>query len=95
MQALGVNDLFNESTCKLDAMTSAAGTFVSAMIHEAVVIVDEAGTEAAAATVAVCCQESCMMGPPPAVFYANHPFIYYIKHNISDLILFVGDYHGE
>lgn len=94
MQALGVNDLFSGDKCNLDAMSMAAGTYVSDMIHEAVVIVDEAGTEAAAVTVAVCVQESCMMCPPPAVFKADHPFIYYIKHRPSDLILFVGDYHG-
>jgi serpin B len=29
-------------------------------------------------------------GPPPAIFNADHPFIFFIRHNQSGSILFLG-----
>ena len=56
--------------------------------HQAVVIVDEKGTEAAAATGIVVSTESA--SAPPPVFKADHPFIFMIKDNKTDAILFLG-----
>ncbi len=68
------------------------------MIHEAVVIVDEQGTEAAATTVCEV-RKMCLSieEPEPIIeFYANHPFVYYIKHTRApdNTIVFVGAYDG-
>ena len=93
LKTMGLTDLFDPAKSKLDGI-SKAGAYVSVMIHEAVVIVDEAGTEAAAVTVACVTKESCSMSKP-IVFNANHSFVYYIKHQPSNTILFVGDYHGN
>ncbi|WP_367104047.1 serpin family protein [uncultured Psychrobacter sp.] len=57
--------------------------------HKAVVIVDETGTEAAAATGIVAVVTSMPMNPP-VVFKADHPFIFMIKDNKTDAILFLG-----
>ena len=82
LQKLGVNDLFNNA----DLSLIGDKIFVSAIIHEAVVIVDEEGTEAAAVTAITVTLRSA---PKLTLFKADHPFIYYIKHNKSNLILFI------
>jgi serine protease inhibitor len=93
MQQMGVTDIFYPATSKLGNMV--AGAYVSTMIHEAVVIVDEAGTEAAAVTTAVCTLGCARMKPKPIIFNANRSFIYYIKHIPTNTLLFVGDFHGK
>lgn len=91
MKKLGVNDLFQPGDCNLDKMCK--NVFVSVMKHEAVVIVDEEGTEAAAMTVIG--MRECTSVSFPTVFNANHSFIYIIRHIPTHTILFVGDYHGN
>ena len=64
------------------------GTFLSGAVHAADIAVDEMGTGAAAAT-ALGFDES---GPPEPEFTiaADKPFFYLIRHNETDVILFVG-----
>ncbi len=64
---------------------------VSAVIHKAYVDVNEEGTEAAAAT-AVTMRALAMRAPEqaPPVFRADHPFVFLIRDNRSDSILFMG-----
>ena len=63
-------------------------TKIDEVYHQAVVIVDEKGTEAAAATGIVVSTESA--SAPPPVFKADHPFMFMIKDNKTDAILFLG-----
>ena len=68
---------------------------ISKIIHKAVIIVDEEGTEAAAAT-AICMMElQCMMfnREPEINFVADHPFMFYIRETGSNCILFQGQYN--
>lgn len=88
LKASGINDLFTQNA---NLNNIANGIHISKAIHEAVVIVDEEGTEAAAMTVMYA--EKCCY-TPPTVFKADHSFIYYIRHKPTNMILFVGDYHG-
>lgn len=60
---------------------------VDSVIHKAVVEVDEKGTVAAAATAIVIDVTSASYN---AEFEANHPFIFMIKDNKTDAILFLG-----
>ncbi len=62
--------------------------FVDSVIHKAVIEVDEKGTKAAAATGIVVATESA--SAPPITFKADHPFIFMIKDNKTDAILFLG-----
>ena len=57
--------------------------------HQAVVIVDEKGTEAAAATAIVAVDASAPISQP-VKFTADHPFMFMIKDNKTDAILFLG-----
>ena len=60
---------------------------VDSIIHKAVVEVDEKGTVAAAATSIVPVVVSASYN---AEFHANHPFMFMIKDNKTDAILFLG-----
>ena len=93
LSELGLVDIFTPNAA-LDKMCDGAKPYVGVMIHEAVVIVSETGTEAAAVTVAVCTLGSCCIGPKAIIFNADHTFAYYIKHYPSNMPLFVGKYSG-
>ena len=91
---MGIIDIFNHNA-QLDIMAKDA--FISKIVHEAVIIVDELGTEASAVT-AIVAKE--MAAPPgkqvkPKLFKADHAFIYYIRHIPSNLFIFYGDYQGN
>ncbi len=69
-------------------MTGNKDLFISEVIHQAFVEVNEEGTEAAAAT-AVIMKESAMMIDKP-VFRADRPFFFLIEHSETGAILFMG-----
>ncbi len=89
LQNLGVNDLFDKDAAKLNIVEE---SYVTSIIHEAVVIVDEEGTEAAAVTTIM--TQNCMAGPPTekVIFRADHDFVYYIRHVPTNMILFYGEF---
>lgn len=89
LKQLGVKDLF---TPHANLNKIANGAYVTDIIHEAVVIVDEEGTEAAATTVMMMSKGFTVN--KVYVFKADHSFIYYIRHKPTNTILFIGDYHG-
>ena len=63
------------------------------VIHQAVIEVDELGTEAAAATTVMDMAASAEEDEEPVipiVFKADHPFIYMIYHKPTNAILFMG-----
>jgi serine protease inhibitor len=63
--------------------------FISAVVHQAVVNVDEEGTEAAAAT-GVTMRSLAVKQEPIASFRADHPFLYLIRDIKTGNILFLG-----
>ncbi|XP_054428778.1 leukocyte elastase inhibitor-like [Pteronotus mesoamericanus] len=83
---LGVEDLFN-SKADLSGMSGTRDLSVSKIIHKSFVEVNEEGTEAAAATAGIAA--FCML-PIEENFVADHPFIFFIRHNPSTNILFLG-----
>ena len=62
---------------------------ISAVLHTARVDVDEQGTEAAAAT-GVAVGVRAMRPEEPPTFRADHPFVFFIRHNPTGAILFLG-----
>ncbi len=88
LRALGMIDAFIGGVADFSAMrTPTSGLFISDVIHQAFVAVDEEGTEAAAAT-AVITMDS---GPPPSEpFVADRPFIFLIRDIPTDTTLFMG-----
>ena len=65
--------------------------FISDVIHKTFISVDENGTEAAAVT-GVGMGGSGMPTEPPIIFNANKPFTYYIRDDLNEEILFMGEY---
>jgi serpin B len=87
--ALGMTDAFSD-VADFSGMTGRKDLAVSAVIHKAFVDVNEQGTEAAAAT-AVAMRATAMREPPqPAIFRADHPFLFLIRENATGSILFMG-----
>ncbi len=62
--------------------------YLSQVIHEALVTVDEKGTEAAAATAAG--MRAGGMPQKPMVFRADHPFLFLIRDMETGAVLFMG-----
>jgi serpin B len=59
------------------------------VFHKAFVRVDEKGTEAAAATAVVMLAAGAAMARP-VPFKADHPFLFFVRHNASGLVIFMG-----
>ena len=63
--------------------------FISRVIHQTFIDVQEEGTEAAAATIVEMRYESAI--DTPIMFRVDRPFLYFIKENSTGAILFVGN----
>jgi len=64
---------------------------IAQVFHKAFVKVDEKGTEAAAATAAPMAAAGAAPEPEkPAVFNADHPFLFFLRDVRSGMILFMG-----
>ena len=85
---MGMPIAFNQDKATFKLFDQPLSTWIDEIYHQAVVIVDEKGTEAAAATGIVVSTESA--SAPPPVFKADHPFLFMIKDNKTDAILFLG-----
>ena len=70
-------------------MTDQSDLFISAVVHQAFVEVNEEGTEAAAATGVQLRATSARIGAPP-LFRADHPFVFMIRQKQTGAILFLG-----
>jgi len=86
LSALGMPTAFSEDA-DFSGMTGERDLFISFVIHQAYVKVDEKGTEAAAAT-AVGMELTAVM--PRNVFRADHPFVFIIQEKETGNILFLG-----
>ncbi|XP_052012785.1 serpin B9-like [Apodemus sylvaticus] len=87
-QHLGMMDVFNGSKADLSGMSTAEKLCLSKFVHKCVVEVNEVGTEAAAAS-AVKIEPLCASSYTPT-FCADHPFLFFIRHNKTNSILFCG-----
>ncbi|XP_061096084.1 leukocyte elastase inhibitor-like [Conger conger] len=83
-----MKDAFDLSKSDFSGMSPSNDLVISKVVHKAFVEVNEEGTEAAAAT-AVTMMLGCAM-PPPDQFIADHPFLFFIRHNLTQSILFYG-----
>ncbi|XP_053286047.1 leukocyte elastase inhibitor [Pleuronectes platessa] len=89
LSELGMTDVFCPSKADLSGMNGEAGLFLSTVIHKAFMEVNEEGTEAAGATAAIGL-DRCMLRVKP--FTADHPFLFFIRHNQTGAIFFLGRY---
>jgi serpin B len=86
LQNMGMIDAFIPDVADFSGIDGARDLSIDAARHQAVVQVDEAGTEAAGATVVT----FVGLVIPPFTFRADHPFLFLICDTNSGSILFVG-----
>ncbi|XP_041824495.1 leukocyte elastase inhibitor-like [Melanotaenia boesemani] len=89
LSGMGMVDAFDMAKSDFSGMSPVNDLVLSEVIHKAFVEVNEEGTEAAAATAAVMMLRCALR---PAMFIADHPFIFFIRHNPSMSVLFAGRY---
>ncbi|NXA63798.1 OVALX protein, partial [Mohoua ochrocephala] len=88
LTSLGMTDLFSPSA-NLSGISSAESLRVSEAIHEAYMEVTEEGIEEAGSADDA---EDIQHSSEFEEFRADHPFLFLIKHNPSNMILFFGRY---
>jgi serine protease inhibitor len=86
LMSLGMPDAFG-ARADFSGMDGTRSLFISAVLHQAFVEVNEEGAEAAAAT-AVVMARGLPMAPP--VFRADHPFLFLLRDRRTGGILFMG-----
>ncbi|MBO4567211.1 MAG: serpin family protein [Bacteroidales bacterium] len=95
LSQMGMPSAFNGKTADFSAM-SAFALCLSFVNQDAVIKVDEEGTEAAAISSAGMMKNTAV-GPPEEtiVFHADRPFIYLITEKSTGAVLFAGRYSGK
>lgn len=66
------------------------GGFLGAVIHKAILEVDEEGTVAAAATAVVMARSAMRRPEEPIVMRVDHPFVCLLRDNATGMLLFAG-----
>jgi serine protease inhibitor len=92
IKKMGVTILFdNPDLSDIIPKTNNIKPTINKIVHAAVIIVDESGTEAAASTMTE------LDGYSPNMkkinFIANHKFMYYIRHIPSNIVIFIGQHY--
>ncbi|MCM1986864.1 serpin family protein [Methanococcoides seepicolus] len=87
LQDMGIVDAFDSGMADFSGISASGGLFISEVVHQAYIGVNEKGTEAAAATGIV------MEDGLPYYKYeftADHPFLFFIEDKRTGTILFMG-----
>jgi serine protease inhibitor len=88
LSSLGMTDAFNPDAADFSGMTGKRDLYISKLLHQAYVAVDEKGTEAAAASAAI--MSLAMAVVPDKTLTIDHPFIFVIRDLKTGQILFLG-----
>ncbi|KAJ4925474.1 hypothetical protein JOQ06_018204 [Pogonophryne albipinna] len=87
--SMGMVDAFDVRMSDFSGMSPANDLVLSKVVHKAFVEVNEEGTEAAAATAGMLTERALLV---PFTFIADHPFLFFIRHNVTKSVLFAGRY---
>ena len=93
LSAMGMPSAFDAKKADFKAMSNSA-LCLSLVQQDAVIKVDEEGTEAAVVSIAGVSVGSAAPGTH-IVFHADHPFLYLITESSTGAILFAGKYSGK
>jgi serpin B len=87
---LGMPLAFEPGGADLSGIAGEPGDlYISAVVHEAYLRVDEEGTQAAAAT-GVGVTGTAVMAPPPVQVVVNRPFVFVLRDVKTGAVLFTG-----
>jgi serpin B len=87
LKLLGMTDAFAPTAANFSGMTSQDQLFISDVVHEANISVDEDGTEASAATAVVMAAASAS-ATPQITF--DRPFVFVLRDTLTGAVLFLG-----
>ena len=87
---LGIKAAFSKSA-DFSKMNGKSNLLIDEVIHKSFIEVSEKGTEAAAATAVIVREKTAMINKNPKVTI-NRPFVFVIKENKNNAILFAGKY---
>ena len=90
LKSMGIQDVFTESA-DLSGISGNKSMKIDEAIHKAKLIVNEQGTEAAASTYIQIGVKSAGLSK---TFRFDHPFLYFIRHQTTGQILFLGEIHN-
>jgi serpin B len=88
LKALGMRKAFDLKVADFSGMTKQEPLYISDVIHEAYIAVDEEGTEAAAATAVI--MRAGAMPMEPVRLTIDRPFIFALRDKDTGAILFLG-----
>jgi serpin B len=88
LSGLGMPNAFDPNLADFSGMTGGRDLFISKVLHQASVAVDEKGTEAAAATSVIMAPTSIMRSGVNLTI--DRPFIFFIRDLTNNQILFAG-----
>ncbi|XP_048363096.1 serpin B10-like [Sphaerodactylus townsendi] len=89
LNQLGVTHAFDAGQSDFSGMSDKDNLVLSQFFHKCFVDINEEGTEAAASSVADVASRS---QGDAVLFAAEHPFLFFIRHNITKSILFMGKF---
>jgi serpin B len=93
LKALGMKTPFDSGAAEFPKLVSPTNpvVYISDVLHQASVSIDEKGTEASAATAISIANTSAAIEPPtPQVVNVDRPFLFVIRDNPTGGVLFVG-----
>ncbi|XP_027841673.1 leukocyte elastase inhibitor-like isoform X3 [Aphis gossypii] len=82
LQNIGINKMFDPLKADLSDMAIDPGSYISDILHQVEIDINEIGTVASAATVVTITRGG------QAIFNVNKPFVFFIHHVPSDTIVF-------
>lgn len=87
LRSLGMVDAFDGGAADFSGISGEGGLFISDVIHEVFVSVNEAGTEAAAATAVIMGRG---LPPIPVELTVDRPFLFWLYDRPTGSVLFLG-----
>jgi serine protease inhibitor len=92
LAGLGMASAFDQVSAEFSEMieTPAGNLYISRVIHQAVIVVNEEGTEAAAATAVEIKLTSVRIEEDPFVMVFDRPFFFAIRDNRTGSLIFMG-----
>lgn len=90
LESLGVLSAFSSGSADFSGIDGTHDLFISAVIHQANITLDETGTEAAAATALIMEAGAAPPTTQPLTLTLDHPYLYLIRDDATGAPLFVG-----